>query len=156
MKPNIGLKEAARRKVATALQAVLANEIALTQATRGAHWNVVGPQFGPLHGLFGDQYDALNDQVDEIAERIRALGEFPATTVGAFAKTKTIDDSAGEPKPAAKMLASLLAAHEAVMAQLGKAIEVADDVGDSATEDFLVAVLTDHQKTAWMLRSHLE
>jgi starvation-inducible DNA-binding protein len=156
MKLNIGLKDPARRKVAATLQTLLANEVALTQATRGAHWNVVGPNFGPLHTLFGAQYDALNLQVDEIAERIRALGEFPAGSLAAFDKAKTIDDGAGAPQSAAKMLESLTRGHEAVIAQLAKAIEVADDVGDSATEDFLVALSTEHQKTAWMLRSHLE
>jgi starvation-inducible DNA-binding protein len=156
MKLNIGIKDAARKKVVTVLQALLANEVALTQATRGAHWNVVGPNFGPLHTLFGDQYDALNDQVDEIAERIRALGEFPAASIGAFAKDATIDDSAGLQKKADKTIASLLAAHEVVITQLGRAIVVADEHEDTATEDFLVALLAGHQKTAWMLRAHLE
>lgn len=54
------------------------------------------------------------------------------------------------------MIASLLSAHEAMMKILDRAIELADDVGDSPTEDFLVAVLTEHQKTAWMLRAHLQ
>lgn len=156
MKLNIGLKDSERKKVVSALNGVLANEIALTQATRGAHWNVVGPSFGQLHALFGEQYDALNATVDEIAERIRTLGAFPETTLAAFAKAVTIDDSAGNTRPAAKMIGTLLAAHESLIGQLGKAIEVADAVGDSATEDFLVAVMAAHQKTAWILRAHLE
>jgi starvation-inducible DNA-binding protein len=157
MKFNIGLSDSNRKAVVRALSELLANEIALTQATRGAHWNVVGQNFGPLHSLFGDQYDALNDQVDEIAERIRTLGSMPVTRIADFAKAVTIDDAAGEAKSATKMLESLLAAHEAIIVQLRKeTITTAATADDAATEDFLVGLLESHEKTAWMLRAHLE
>jgi starvation-inducible DNA-binding protein len=157
MKPNIGISDSNRKAVTGALAALLANEIALTQATRGAHWNVIGVNFGPLHSLFGGQYDALNDQVDEIAERIRTLGGLPATRIAEFAKAMTIDDGAGEAKSAAKMIESLLAAHEAIIVQLRKEIiTTAATADDAATEDFLIGILEAHEKTAWMLRAHLE
>ena len=156
MKPYIGISEVNRKKVIAALGELLANEIALTQATRGAHWNVVGPNFGPLHALFGEQYDALNDQVDEIAERIRTLGGTPATRLAAFAKAATIDDSAGDEATAQKMLASLLKGHEAIVVGLRSgAIEVAGKADDKGTEDFLVGMMEAHEKTAWVLRAHL-
>ncbi len=157
MKPNIGISDANRKTVIGALSALLANEIGLTQATRGAHWNVVGVHFGPLHALFGSQYDALNDQVDEIAERIRTLGGLPDTRIADFAKGITIDDGAGDAKSAAKMIESFLTAHEAVIVQLRKeTITTAATADDAATEDFLIGLLETHEKTAWMLRAHLE
>jgi starvation-inducible DNA-binding protein len=157
MKPNIGISDRNRKSVIDALAGLLANEIALTQATRGAHWNVVGPLFGPLHALFGAQYDALNEQVDEIAERIRTLGGTPATRLADFAKAATIDDRAGTAISSSKMIESLLRAHEEVILQLrSSTIESASKADDAATEDFLVGLLEAHEKTAWMLRSHLE
>lgn len=64
VKPNIGLNATARKKVTAALQTVLANEVALAQATRAAHWNVVGPNFAALHAMFGSQYASMNETVD--------------------------------------------------------------------------------------------
>jgi starvation-inducible DNA-binding protein len=156
MEPKIGLNAKARKAVVAELSALLANEAALAAATRGAHWNVVGVHFGPLHALFGQQYEALNDTIDEIAERIRTLGGAPESRLADFAKRATIDDRAGDAKTATAMLASLLAAHEAVIAQLrSKTIEAADEADDDATEDFLIGLLASHEKAAWFLRAHL-
>lgn len=155
MKPNIGVSDKNRKRVAAALGDLLANEVALYIATRGAHWNVTGPQFGALHAFFEEQYEALDEIMDELAERIRALGEKAPATVGAYAKARSIDDGAGEAKDAFEMIAGLLTAHEAVAAQLVKAAELADEAGDPVTEDFLIGIAEEHQKMAWMLRAHL-
>ncbi|NJR41904.1 MAG: DNA starvation/stationary phase protection protein, partial [Akkermansiaceae bacterium] len=60
MKLNIGLSEKNRKAVGAVLAQLLADEVALYIATRGAHWNVVGANFGPLHSFFQDQYEALD------------------------------------------------------------------------------------------------
>lgn len=155
MKPNIGISEKNRKRVVGALADILANEVALYIATRGAHWNVTGPQFGALHGFFEEQYEALDEIMDEVAERIRALGEKAPATVGGYAKARTIDDGAGEAKNAFEMIAGLLAAHEALASQLVAAAELADEAKDPVTEDFLIGLAEQHQKMAWMLRAHL-
>jgi starvation-inducible DNA-binding protein len=156
MKLNIGISEKARKSVATALAQLLADEVALYIATRGAHWNVVGPNFGPLHSFFEDQYEALDNILDDVAERMRALGAVAPASVGAYAKAKTIDDGAGSQASAAKMVESLLKAHESIIRDLRKYADVADDVEDAASEDFLVGLIEQHEKMAWMLRAHLQ
>ena len=61
-------------KTLSTLEEILANSYALMLKTHNYHWNVVGENFKSLHELFGAQYEELFGAVDEIAERIRALG----------------------------------------------------------------------------------
>ncbi|MCS6995512.1 MAG: DNA starvation/stationary phase protection protein [Casimicrobiaceae bacterium] len=138
-----------------ALGRALANEFALYVATRGAHWNVTGLQFGALHALFEQQYEALDEIIDELAERLRALGHRAPATLGGYAKSCTIEDAAGEASEAKEMLAGLLAGHEALARELLAAADLADEADDSVSEDFLVSLAERHQKMAWMLRAHL-
>jgi starvation-inducible DNA-binding protein len=156
MKPNIGLPDKARNTVIKVLQPLLADEVALYIATRGAHWNVTGPNFHAMHKFFEDQYEALDDILDDVAERIRSLGGEPDATVGAYAKGKRIDDGAGSAKSAKAMIESLLEAHEAIIRQLREDEEITDDAGDEGTTDFLTGLMEEHEKMAWMLRAHLE
>jgi starvation-inducible DNA-binding protein len=71
---NIGLSEEHRKQLSKGLQGVLADFYTLLGKTHGFHWNVVGLQFRSLHEMFEEQYRDLQNAVDEIAERIRALG----------------------------------------------------------------------------------
>ena len=156
MKPNIGISDKDRKAVSALLADLLADEVALYVATRGAHWNVVGPNFGALHSFFESQYEALDDILDDVAERIRALGFAAPASVGAYAKAKSIDDSAGEASSATVMIEKLLAAHEVIVRELRSDAEKASEHGDEGTADFLVGLMESHEKMAWMLRSHLE
>ena len=74
MKVEIGIPEKDRKGVAELLNVLLSDEYVLYSKTRNYHWNVVGPQFNDLHKFFEAQYEALNDIVDDVAERARALG----------------------------------------------------------------------------------
>ena len=156
MKPNIGITDKNRKAVSAILSDLLADEVALYVATRGAHWNVVGPNFGALHSFFESQYEALDDILDDVAERIRALGFTAPASVAAYAKAKSIDDSAGDAGSASAMIEKLLAAHEVIVRELRSDAEKAGECGDEGTADFLVGLMESHEKMAWMLRSHLE
>jgi starvation-inducible DNA-binding protein len=156
MKMNIGIADKGRKAVSAVLAQLLADEVSLYIATRGAHWNVVGPNFGALHGFFEDQYEALDDILDDVAERMRALGASAPASVGAYAKAKSINDDAGALANANAMIESLLEAHEKIIRNLRKWSEVADEAGDSGSEDFMVGLMETHEKMAWMLRAHLE
>lgn len=156
MKPNIGITDKNRKAVSAMLAGVLADEVALYVATRGAHWNVVGPNFGALHGFFESQYEALDEMLDDVAERMRALGFTAPASVGAYARAKSIDDSAGDAGSATSMIEKLLVAHEVIVRELRAAATIASEYGDEGTADFLIGLLESHEKMAWMLRSHLE
>ncbi|HBT36354.1 MAG TPA: DNA starvation/stationary phase protection protein, partial [Hyphomonas sp.] len=80
MPVDIGLNDEARNTSADALRVLLAETYALYSKTHGYHWNVTGPRFNSLHTMFETQYNELWMALDEIAERIRALGHFAPTS----------------------------------------------------------------------------
>lgn len=134
---------------------VLSDTYLLAIKTHGYHWNVTGPLFPQLHAQFGEQYEALFDAADDLAERVRAL-DFPAPGGAAtFLKNTVVRESSGQPQKAAAMVADLLKSHEAVRSRIEEARAFAEEAGDKATEDMLIARLEAHDKTIWMLRSQV-
>ncbi|MEE2566124.1 Dps family protein [Hyphobacterium marinum] len=154
MSINMGLSEEQRGTMADAVTAVLADTYALYFKTHAYHWNVTGPRFHDLHTLFETQYNELWTATDEIAERVRALGPKAPNSYAAMAKAASLDSDA-EATKADDMIADLMKGHEAVVATIRKALELADEHGDEATADVLAPRINAHEKTAWMLRSTL-
>lgn len=149
-----GLKTDARKKIALELSKVLADSFAVYTKTHGYHWNVRGPEFFSLHTLLELQYREMWAALDDIAERIRALGEYAPQGPSAFANLTSITE--GKPEAEAlEMLKELLGDHETLISTARAAIEVADAAGDEATTDLLTQRLAAHEKAGWMLRATL-
>ena len=90
---DIGISQDQRQQIADGLGRLLADTWVLYGKTHGFHWNVTGPMFNSLHGMFDTQYNELWDSLDEIAERIRALGMRPGVALNphtAFALVEPI------------------------------------------------------------------
>jgi len=155
MKINTGLEDNVRKSVAEGLKGMLADSYALYLKTQNYHWNVTGPLFKTVHDLTEAQYTALATAVDDIAERIRALGVKAPGTYKAFSGLSKVADG-DESLPAEKMIADLVAGHEQVIARAREVLRAAEEGGDEATVDMMVARLEDHEKQAWMLRSLIE
>jgi len=153
VKFNTGLDDNARTAVAEALNGVLADTYVLYQKTHAYHWNVTGPQFPALHAMFEVQYREMWAALDEIAERVRALGAFAPSSGKAFAELASIESAEASPPAAADMIKNLLSGHEALIRRARQALDVADDVDDAASEDLLTQRIQTHEKTAWMLRA---
>ncbi len=156
MKPNLGLNDNARKTVADALATVLADTYTLYIKTQNFHWNVTGPDFPQLHEMFGAQYEALGEAIDEIAERMRALGHFAPGGLQAFGKLTEIKDAPANPPTAKDMVRQLMQDNETVARRAREAEETVDGVGDKESADLLIERMTVHGKTAWMLRAQLE
>lgn len=155
-KVNIGLSPKARIKVISVLSDVMADQYVLYTKTRNYHWNVTGEDFAQYHKLFEEQYSAIDEDIDDVAERIRALGGKTPATLAEFVKAATLKEHPGKYPSAKSMIANLLADHETVIRSLRKAIEICDGVDDDGTEDFLTQLMEKHEKTAWMLRATVE
>lgn len=151
---DTGLKAKEREAVARELSKALADSYALYLKTHGYHWNVRGPEFFSLHNLLEVQYREIWAALDEIAERIRALGELAPQSASAFANLTSIKD--GDPeKDAAEMLRELIKDNGVVIATARAALDAADEAGDEASVDLMTVRLAAHEKAAWMLRSSL-
>ena len=154
--PEIGLSAEARETVAGVLNRLLADEFLLYVRARAFHWNVTGRHFKQDHELFEEEYEALDETIDEVAERARALGPKVQATMGQFVQTATLPEVDSTDMSSEQMIALMRDGHEALARQLRNDIQVADEAGDEGTADFLTALLEGHEKRAWMLRSHLE
>lgn len=144
-----------RKLVVEALGRLLADSYTLYLKTHNYHWNVTGPMFNTLHTLFETQYTELALAVDEIAERIRALGAPAPGSYTAFSTLTRIEEEQGSPA-AMEMIEALAADQLAVAATAEQVRKAADEAGDEASIDLAVGRVTVHEKNAWMLRSHLE
>lgn len=151
---NIGLKSEDRVAIAHGLSRLLADEYTLYLKTHNFHWNVTGPQFNTLHNMFEAHYMEAATAVDEIAERIRALGVHAPGSYKQFAELSSIEEEVGNP-PADEMIRQLVVGHETVVRTAREAFPAAEKAGDEPTADLLTQRMQVHEKTAWMLRSML-
>ncbi len=152
MEINIGIEEKARVEISKGLSRLLADSYTLYLKTHNFHWNVTGPMFQTLHTMFETHYTELATAVDEIAERIRSLGEYAPGSYHEFQKLTTIKESTSVPK-AEEMIKELVEGHEAVIRTARSIYHVVGEVNDEATSDLLTQRIQLHEKTAWMLRS---
>lgn len=135
------------------LQQVLADTYSLMAKTHLYHWNVTGAAFMSLHTQFQAQYEALFAAADEIAERIRQLGEMVHGGLPTFAKNSQL----GSPnaRSADEMLKELAEDHQSMSKSLVSFANAADEAGDRITADLLTVRAADHDKTAWMLNAQI-
>lgn len=152
---NIGITTEHRHAICKDLAHLLADSYTLYLKTHNFHWNVTGPMFSTLHLLFETQYTELSTAVDEIAERIRALGEPAPGSYKQFMKLTAVEEADGVPS-AEEMIAQLITAQETVVRTARQVFKSVEAANDQATMDLLTRRLEIHEKNAWMLRSLLE
>lgn len=154
MKVDIGIPEEQRKQIAGGLARLLADEYTLYLKTHNFHWNVTGPLFNTLHAMFEEQYRELAEAVDEIAERIRALGERAPGSYREFSELSSLSEAEGTPD-AEEMIRRLVQDREACVRTARSVFPVAEQAGDEPTCDLLTTRMRVHEKTAWMLRAML-
>jgi starvation-inducible DNA-binding protein len=152
---NIGIEDRSREDVANGLSTLLADTYALYLKTQNFHWNVTGPHFHSLHGMFEEQYTELAQAVDLVAERIRSLGSPTPASFLDFTERTSLEEARGQVRWQ-DMARILSEDHETVIRSIRPLVSQAEKAQDIATVDLLTQRLAAHEKTAWMLRSLLE
>ena len=152
---NIGIADQDRAAIAQGLSRLLADTYTLYLKTHNFHWNVKGPMFNTLHLMFEQQYNELALAVDEIAERIRALGHPAPGSYKKFSEMTGIIEETGVPS-AEEMISSLASDQELVTRTAREVFGIASGASDEPTADLLTQRMQVHEKTAWMLRSMLD
>lgn len=138
--------------IAAALKPVLAETYQLYILTQNIHWNITGPQFHSIHTLTEEQYTELATAIDEIAERIRALGTKAPGNFAAYQELGTIENC-NEEASGAEMISALSAAHALIAKNIKSLINNAADSGDEVTADLLISRVSIHEKAQWMLKA---
>ena len=150
------LPESARVKVIELLNARLADCKDLQTQIKQAHWNVKGPNFIGLHELFDKINEAVDEYVDEIAERAVQLGGVAEGTARVVAKRSTLPEyplNIADGRAHVDALSSALAAFGKVAR---KAIAESNDLGDLDTADLFTEVSRGTDKWLWFVEAHLQ
>ena len=155
MHMDTGINTEDRAKIVESLSTVLADAYMLYLKTHNFHWNVTGPMFSSLHVMFEEQYTEQWNALDDIAERIRALGHFAPATYKRYAELSSITEEP-EVLSAKEMIRQLVDGNETIVRTLRAGVKVADELDDYPTADMLTTRMEVHEKNAWMLRSFLE
>lgn len=155
MKKSKSSSAGSSNSLCDSLNQVLADSYALMSLTHLAHWNVEGPGFFALHTAFQTQYEELFTAIDEIAERIRALGSYAIGGLSTFAEKAGIQEFSS-PIPQEQYVRALLDANEKLIKDAEVARDLAGAVNDPESQDLMIGRITLHQKTAWMLKSFLK
>jgi starvation-inducible DNA-binding protein len=150
------LSEPNRVKTVELLNARLADAIDLQTQTKQAHWNVKGPSFIALHELFDKVNDAVEDYVDEIAERAVQLGGVAAGTARTAASRSSLPEYPANAVDGRSHVDALSSALAAFGKAARKAIDQANDLGDLDTADLFTEVSRGIDKWLWFVEAHLQ
>jgi starvation-inducible DNA-binding protein len=146
------LNENSKAACADAVAKVLADTFVLYLKTHNFHWNVEGPLFRTLHLMFEEQYRDLWAALDELAERVRALGRPAPGTTAQLTALATIRESEGG-MAAMEMLHTIINDNETLIGTLRGAISAVQAAGDEASAGLLTDRLLHHEKQVWMMKS---
>lgn len=131
------------------MEKLLSDMAVLYQKFRNYHWNVTGKGFMQLHKFLEEEYDALAEEVDEIAELVRMKGEKPLSTYKEYLANARLSEG-DKDKSRDDMLAELIKDYEQLLIYLKD--EFDEDV---KTEDLLTGIIARVEKSLWMMRSSL-
>jgi starvation-inducible DNA-binding protein len=149
-----GIKKEGAAALVSELNKLLADMQVFYANMRGFHWNIKGKSFFTLHPIFEEQYDYLADKIDEIAERILALGGTPENNYSHYLKISPIKEVSGiccEDE----ILNSILDSYKTIIAKERAVIVLADEYSDSATTNMLEDYIMGQEKYIWMFSAFL-
>jgi starvation-inducible DNA-binding protein len=144
-------------EIVSRLNGLLADEFGLFTKTLNYHWNITGPRFHSLHTFLEGQYNELLEVMDNVAERVRILGDAPLSTVSEMSKKMHLEEKNGENLSSNEMISDLLHSSHLIQEEIKRTINQDKAFSeDPGTEDLLVGILRKHEKNSWMLKSHLD
>lgn len=145
-----------RAAMADQLNQQLADLADLFTQTKHAHWNVKGRQFYALHKMFDELAEEVEEAVDEVAERITALGGLARGTVRMAAEHTRLDDFPADTTAAEDVLRVMADRYATTAAHVRQGIDEADEQGDQGTADLLTGIVRNLDKSLYFIESHLQ
>jgi starvation-inducible DNA-binding protein len=134
----------------------LADLTDLYTQTKQAHWNVKGLEFYQLHELFDETAAVLLPFIDEVAERVTALGGLATGTVRMAAATSTLPELDLELTAGVELLQALADRYGQTANTIRECIDTADKAGDADTADLMTEISRELDKRLWFIEAHLQ
>ncbi len=153
---RIDLAEEIRIAVIQLLNRSLATALDLKTQVKQAHWNVKGPQFVALHELFDDMAGELDGFVDELAERVTALGGTALGTARIAAATSILPEYPTDIAEGREHVQALADRYAPFAQHVRAAINETDELGDADTADLYTEISRAVDKRLWFLEAHLQ
>jgi starvation-inducible DNA-binding protein len=139
------------RKVADALNPLVADTFALYVKVKNYHWHVSGSHYRDYHLLLDEQAGEIFLMTDVLAERVRKLGGTTIRSIGHIARLSSVKDDGDEFVPPHDMLWRLIEDNKALNARFRAAHKVADENGDVATASILENYIDETERRVWFL-----
>lgn len=141
-------------EIADVLQQRLTSLVDLSLTLKHIHWNVVGPNFMSVHEMLDPQYAGVSAMVDDLAERVAALGGVPNGLPGWVVEHRTWDDYDLGRADSLAHLGALDRVYDGVITDHRAAIERLGDL-DPVSEDLVIGQTATLEQYQWFVRSHL-
>jgi starvation-inducible DNA-binding protein len=132
----------------------IANWSVLYTKLHNYHWYVKGGQFFTLHVKFEEFYNEAGLHVDELAERLLAIGGKPAATMKEYLEISSIKEATGN-ETADEMVQSVINDFSIIIGELKEGMSYAGEKNDETTGDMLLAIHSGLEKHVWMLTAFL-
>ncbi|RFU66295.1 Dps family protein [Peribacillus glennii] len=132
----------------------IANFSLLYTKLHNYHWFVNGPHFFELHTKLEELYNEAAANIDEMAERLLAIGEKPAATIKEYMDLTTLEEATGQ-ESTDDMVQSVISDFEKISKELDEGIELSNQADDDVTADLITGMKRSLDKHAWMLRAYL-
>ncbi len=153
---SVDIPVTARRKVIAILNQHLADAFDLSGQVKQAHWNVKGPDFWQLHKLFDETAGEVTDWVDQLAERVTALGGYATGTVRMAAAASTLPEFPTDITDSMDYVRAVAARLAAFTNSARGAIDGTDKLGDANTADLFTEISRCADKYLYFLEAHLQ
>lgn len=143
-----------KNELTQAVNTQIANWSVLYIKLHNYHWYVTGPEFFTLHAKFEELYNEAALYIDELAERLLALGDKPVATMAGILEASTVKEAEGK-ENAKEMVSVVIEDYSTMIKELKQGMELAEAANDETTGDLLLSIHSSLEKHVWMLNSFL-
>ena len=140
------------RDMTAVLNRQIANWNILYTKLHRFHWFVKGPQFFTLHSKFEQLYEEAATYIDELAERVLAIGGRPLATMREYLAEASVKEAEGD-HTGTEMAAMIVKDFETVISELKSGLKTARQAQDEPTSDILIGMQKSLEKHVWMLKA---
>ncbi|MDR1770789.1 MAG: DNA starvation/stationary phase protection protein [Hungatella sp.] len=137
------------------LNEYLANQQVMYIKLHNLHWYVKGRSFFTLHAKLEELYDQTAQIMDEVAERLLALGGSPVASLKKALALTSVKELEDVPISSDETINSLISDVEYWIRDTKEIVKLAEDSDDGATADQFNGYLAEYQKLLWMLKSYI-